>query len=94
VRVITRLLIAGKECTLTPSYCFADHCRVIKKRGPKILNSKKESVRKQGYRDLLEIAMRVRGYAIEAIRVLDELRSPDFLETIRVQGIAEELRQA
>ena len=93
VRVITRLLIAGKGCSPTPAYCFADHRRVVKKRALKILNTKKESVRKQCYRDLLEIAMRVRGYAIEAIRVLDGFSSPDFLETIRAQGVAEELRQ-
>lgn len=93
VRVITRLLMAGKECTPTPAYGFADHRRVVKKRALKILNCKKEGIRKQCYRDLLEIAMRVRGYAMEAIRVLDEFRSPDFLETIRAQGIAEELRQ-
>ncbi len=93
VRLITRLLIAGKECTPTPAYSFADHRRVVKKRAMKILNSKKEGIRKQCYRELLEIGMRVRGYAIEAIRVLDMFRSFDFLEAIRAQGIAEELRQ-
>jgi len=50
VRVVTRLLIAGKECTPTPAYCFADHRRVVKKRALKILNCKKESIRKQCYR--------------------------------------------
>jgi len=93
VRVITRLLIAGKGCSPPPAYCFADHRRVVKKRALKILNTKKESVRKQCYRDLLEIAVRVRGYAIEAIRVFDGFSSPDFLETIRARGVAEELRQ-
>lgn len=93
VRVITRLLMAGKECTPTPAYGFADHRRVVKKRALKILNCKKESIRKQCYRDLLEIGMRVRGYAMEAIRILDAFKSPDFLEAIRARGIAEELRQ-
>jgi IS5 family transposase len=93
VRVITRLLIAGKECTPAPGYCFSDHRRVVKKRALKILNSKEESVRKRCYRDLLEIAQRVGGYAVEAIRVLDEFSSADFLEVIRARGIAEALRQ-
>ena len=93
VRVITRLLIEGKRCSPTPVYCFADHRRVVKKRALKILNSKKESVRTKCYRDLLEIALRVKGYAIEAIIILGEFSSPDFLETIRAHGLAEELRQ-
>lgn len=93
VRVITRLLIAGKECTPTPAYCFSDHRRVVKKRAMKILNCKKDNIRKQCYRDLLEIAQRVRGYAMEAIKVLDDFSSADVIETIRARGIAEELRQ-
>ena len=93
VRVITRLLIAGKSCSPTPSYGFADHRRVVKKRELKILNSKKENVRTKCYRDLLDIALRVKRYAIEAIRILEELSSPDFFETIRARGLAEELRQ-
>jgi transposase, IS5 family len=93
VRIITRLLIAGKECSPTPAYGFADHRRVAKKRWIKILNSKKESVRIKCYRDLLEIAMRVRGYAMEAIEVLDGFSSADLLETIRARGLAENLRQ-
>jgi transposase, IS5 family len=93
VRVITRLLIAGKACSRTPAYCFADHRRVVKKRALRILNSNKESVRTKCYRDLLEIAMRVKGYAIEAIRILEGFNSPDFVETIRARGLAEELRQ-
>ena len=93
VRVITRLLLAGKGCTPSPAYCFADHRRVVKKRALKILNSKKESVRTKCYRDLLEISVRVKGYAREAIITLEGFSSPDFLETIRARGLAEELSQ-
>ena len=70
IQVITRLLIEGKSLFPTPAYCFSDHRRVVKKRVLKILNSRKETVRKQCYRDLLDFAARVSGYGLNAIAVL------------------------
>jgi transposase, IS5 family len=93
VRIITRLLIQGKGLSPTPAYRFADHRRVVKKRVMKILNSKKETVRKECYRDLIEIALRVKGYAVEAIGILESFDGTDFMTTIRARALAEELKQ-
>ncbi len=93
VRIITRLLMAGKAMSPTPAYRVADHRRVVKKRVVKILNTKKETVRKPCYRDLLEIALRVKGYAMEAIGILENFDSTDFMTTIRARALAEELKQ-
>jgi transposase, IS5 family len=93
VRIITRRLIEGKRLSPSPTYRFADHRRVVKKRAMKILNTKKETVRKKCYQDLLEIALRVKGYAVEAVTTLEEFNSSDVMETIRAQALAEEFSQ-
>ena len=93
VRIITRLLIQGKQLSPTPAYRFGDHRRVVKKRVMKILNSKKETVRKECYRDLLEIALKVKGYALEAIGIVESFESPDLMATIRAGVVAEELKK-
>jgi transposase, IS5 family len=93
VRIITRLLIQGKQLSPTPRYRFADHRRVVKKRVLKILNTRKETVRKSCYRDLLEIAWKVKGYAVEAIGILESFESPDFMVTIRAGALTEELKK-
>jgi len=58
VRVITRLLIAGKELKPMPEYSFADHRRVVRKRVVTILNAKKQKIREKAYKDLLNVSVR------------------------------------
>jgi len=94
IRVITRLLIEGKRFYPTPSYSFSDHRRVVKKRALKILNSRKEEVRTECYRDLLDIAARVNGYGLDAIAVLTVFQSPDSGQIIKARILADELQQA
>ena len=94
IRVITRCLARGKELSPAPAYAFSNHNRVVKKRELKILNSKKENERKKCYRDLLDIAGRVRGYVAEAIGVLQDFESDDILETCVARTIAEKLQRA
>jgi len=59
IRVITRLLQAGKDLNPTPWYTFADHQRAAKKRGLQILNARKDKVRHKAYGELLSLARRV-----------------------------------
>lgn len=94
IRVITRYLAEGKELSPVPAYTFANHNRVVKKREIKILNSKKENERKKCYKDLLDIAVRVRGYVAEAIGVLQNFESGDITQTWVARAIAEKLQRA
>jgi IS5 family transposase len=93
VRIVTRLLIEGKRLYPTPAYGYADHRRVVKKRVIRILNSKKEEDRKRCYKDLIEIALRVRGYAVEAIGVLESFQSHDAAQILQARVIAEKLER-
>ena len=88
IRVITRWLSQGKELTPQPDYRYSDHTRVIKKRVMTILNTKKEKVRREAYRDILRYAEQVRGYALDAI---EELRSHPSFEA---HGLADNLERA
>lgn len=94
IRVITRCLAEGKELSPAPAYTFANHNRVVKKREIKILNSKKENERKKCYKDLLDIAGRVRGYVADAIGVLQNFESGDIIQTLVARAIAEKLQRA
>jgi IS5 family transposase len=94
VRIITRLLIRGKRLSPTPGYRYADHRRVVKKRALAILNDKKKGTLKRCYKDLLDIALQVRGYALDAIEVLEGFVSPDILQILEAHGVAEELERA
>jgi hypothetical protein len=58
IRVIIRLLQAGKALNPTPWYTFADHQRAAKKRGLQILNARKDQVRLKAYRESLSLAKR------------------------------------
>jgi IS5 family transposase len=93
IRIITRLLIEGKRLYPTPGYTFSDHRRVVKKREIRILNSKKEEERKKCYRDLIEIALRVKGYAVDAIGVLETFRSPLSDAVLDARVLAEKLER-
>jgi len=94
IRVITRLLVEGKTLHPTPAYSFSDHRRVVKKRVLKILNSRKETVRKQCYRDLLDFAARVSGYGLNAIAVLAAFQSPAPEQIIHARMLMEKLEEA
>ena len=94
IRVITRWLAEGQEFSPRPEYAFADHNRRAKKRGLEILNAKKEAVREKAYRDLLNLASRVRGYALMAIPVLYDYRHEDPAECLRAQALAKKLEEA
>jgi IS5 family transposase len=67
IRIITRWLSEGKSLLPVPEYSFVDHNRRTKKRVMTILNARKETIRQKAYRDLLDLAGRVRGYALGAI---------------------------
>jgi hypothetical protein len=64
---------------------------VVKKRVLKILNSRKETVRKQCYRDLLDFAARVSGYGLNAIAVLAAFESPAPEQIIHARMLMEKL---
>ena len=76
IRVVTRLLIEGKRLFPTPAYSYSDHRRAVKKRVLKIHNSRKDAVRKECYKDLLDFAARVTDYGLKAISVLAAFKSP------------------
>jgi hypothetical protein len=81
IRVITRLLQAGKALNPTPWYPFADHQRAAQKRGLQILNARKDQVKLKAYRELWSLAGKVQGYARQAIAELKgfvgaDLRAP------------------
>ena len=94
IRIITRWLGEGQELSPRPGYIFADHNRRAKKRCLEILHAKRETVREKAYKDLLNLASRVRGYALAAIAVLDEYWSEDPAECVRAQALAKKLEEA
>jgi len=94
VRAITRLLIEGKTLLPTPGYNFCDHRRVVKKRVLKIKDSRKETVRRACYKDLLDFAEQVRGYGESAVAVLGGFKSPDPEHMIHARILVEKLERA
>jgi IS5 family transposase len=93
IRVITRLLAEGQEFSPRPGYTFTDHNRRAKKRCLEILHVKRQGVREKAYRDLLNLAGRVRGYALVAIPVLSEYLHADEAERLRAQAVAKKLAE-
>ena len=93
IRVITRLLMDGYQLIPRPAYGFSDHNRVVKRRVLKIKNAKKPAERLKAYKDLLQIAEEVRGYALVAISALESYHSER--DQIRfVYNLTEELKRA
>jgi IS5 family transposase len=90
VRIITRWLTEGKELAPPPRYQFSDHRRVVKKRVMTILNARKDSVRQRAYRDLLQYAGLVQGYAVTAIPELASYEG----HTFRGHELARRLERA
>ena len=94
IRVITRLLAAGQEFSPRPGYTFMDHNRRAKKRCLEILNTPRPTAREKAYQDLLNLAGRVRGYALVAIPVLNNYMHIDEAERLRAQVVAKKLEEA
>jgi IS5 family transposase len=94
IRVVTRLLAEGQEFSPRPGYTYADHNRRAKKRCLEILHAKRQGVREKAYKDLLNLAGRVRGYVWEAIPVLRAYIHADAAECFRAQGLAKKLEEA
>lgn len=93
IRVINRLLMDGYQLVPKPAYSFSDHTRVVKRRVLKIKNTKKPEEQKQAYKDLLQIAGTVRGYALAAISVL-ETYPAEGEQIIFTANLTEELKRA
>jgi IS5 family transposase len=94
IRIITRWLTEGKSLFPVPEYSFGDHNRRAKKRVMTILHARKETIRQKAYRDLLGLAGRVRGYALEAIPVLYDFVSEDAQMCWEAYALAEKLERA
>jgi IS5 family transposase len=94
IRVITRLLADGQEFCPRPPYTFTDHNRRAKKRCLEILHAKRDVAREKAYKDLLNLAGRVRGYALAAIPILREYMHIDEAECLRAQALAKKLEEA
>jgi transposase, IS5 family len=94
IRIITRWLTEGKSLLPVPGYSFVDHTRRAKKRVVTILNARKETIRQKAYWDLLDLAGRVRGYALGAIPVLSGFISADAQMCLEAYALAEKLERA
>ena len=94
IRVITRLLIAGRRLRPVPGYRFSDHRRLVKKRVMAIVNARSKKVRQKVYRELLTVAGRVVGYGRQAIAELDRFHSDDAAEVVRARVVMEKLQRA
>lgn len=94
IRIITRWLTEGKELVPQPRYQVSDHRRVVKKRVMTILNARKDTVRQTAYRDLLQYARLVAGYAEEAITELAPYEGHTLLHTFRGRELARRLERA
>jgi IS5 family transposase len=94
IRVISRLLQAGKTLNPTPWYTFTDHQRAAKKRELQILNARKDQVRLKAYRELWSLARKVQGYAQQAMVELKGFVGANLGETIAAHKILEQLERA
>ena len=94
IRIITRWLAEGKSLLPVPEYSFVGHNRRAKKRVVTILNARKEAIRQKAYRDLLDLAGRVRGYALGAIPVLSGFVSADPQMSLEAYALVEKLERA
>ncbi len=94
VRVATRYLFDGKQLSPQPSYSFADHRRVVKKRLFAIQNTKSKKVREAAYKDMLLYAHKVCSYGETAVSVLlDYTGGDEVLNVIRARNLAEQIAE-
>jgi len=94
VRIITRWLAEGKKLSPTPGYSYSDHRRVVKKRLLAILNTRKETVRRSAYKDLLIYAGKAREYALTAIPKLFSHQARERTDFYAGKVLAEKLARA
>ena len=94
IRIMTRWLAEGKSLFPVPGYSFGDHNRRAKKRVMTILYAKKEAVRQKAYKDLLGLAGRVRGYALEVIPILYGFVREEGQMGLEAYALAEKLERA
>ena len=94
VRIITRWLAEGKKLSPAPGYSYSDHRRVVKKRLLAILNTRKETVRRNAYQDLLIYASKAREYALAAIPKLSSHQARERTEFYAGKVLAEKLARA
>jgi len=94
IRVITRWLVEGHQLSPRPAYQFSDHRRVAKKRSMKILNTRKKETRVAAYRDMVAVARKVCGYALEAIPVLGKYNNGNFQDGCTAHLLAQKLERA
>jgi len=94
IRVITRWLTEGKELVPQPLYQFSDHRRVVKKRVMTILNTRKDTIRRIAYKDLLYYARLVVGYAEGAIPELASYEGNTLSDTFMGRELARRLERA
>lgn len=83
IRVVTRWLIEGRDLAPLPSYQVSDHRRVVT-----ILNARKDTVRRNAYRDLLRYARLVAGYAEGAIPELASYEGATLADTFTGKELA------
>lgn len=89
--MLTRLLLEAKTLLPVPPYKVVDHNRVAKRRVLEILHAKKEKERSRACRELLRLATKVRGYALEAIACLRTFVGANLDQTLSARILAAEL---
>ena len=94
IRVMTRWLVEGHQLSPRPAYQFSNHRRVAKKRSMKILNTRKKETRVAAYRDMVAVARKVCGYALEAIPVLGKYNNGNFQDGCTAHLLAQKLERA
>ncbi len=94
IRIMTRWMVEGHKLSPQPAYCFSDHRRVAKKRSMTILNARKKETRVDAYRDLVAVAQKVCGYALEAIPVLGKYNNGNFQDGCTAHLLAQRLERA
>ena len=94
VRILTRWMREGKQLSPRPHYRFHDHRRVAKKRVLTIHNARSAEVRVRAYRELLAYVERVRGYAVEACRVLAQWDEGSAQDIWQARRLARQIERA
>jgi IS5 family transposase len=91
IRVLTRLLKEGTTLEPIPQYTFCNHLRVAKRRVLAIANAKADEARVAAYRDLMEYAGRVAGYAGRALLALHSWEGSSEVDEAHGQWVAREM---
>jgi IS5 family transposase len=94
IRIMTRWMVEGHQLKPRPDYPFSDHRRVAKKGAMTILNTRKKETRVVAYRDLVGVAVKVCGYARQAIPVLGKYQNGNFQDGCTAHLLAQRLERA